>query len=399
MANSKQFLDYEGLKHVIEKLNTRNDGKYISSILKGEANGVASLDAKGRIPVEQLGNLDVTVFKVVTKLPESDIKPYIYLVKNADEPENNKYIEWVYVADENRWEKLGEYKADIDLSPYAKLEGNNNFTGINNFSAGTFFDSGVMLNDGSTLMMPAKKGDTGGIICTTEEESSAGKVWATDGSVKDLSAYDDLVATTWPFKISSFSSSAYVLEIGNPAALTFKWGYQNDKHTVKTQTLTLTGATTGSKSYSVAAGTLSQAASTADLTTLCGQRQDITAKIACTSNANLPASSQVTVRAIHPKYYGVLTTKTIPTAATDLTKKLEYGAGATFTGVTLNNGYFIYLYPAEDGFNKISSIKDVNNFDVTNSFESGTTTIGGVTYNYQIMKDFASGTSLKFVFA
>ena len=47
-----KFLDYEGLKLVIKKFNERNDGKYISSVLKGAANGVASLDANGKIPVE-----------------------------------------------------------------------------------------------------------------------------------------------------------------------------------------------------------------------------------------------------------------------------------------------------------------------------------------------------------
>lgn len=129
-----KFLDYEGLKLVIKKFNERNDGKYISSALKGAANGIASLDSNGKIPVEQLGNLDVTVFRVVTELPKSDIKPYIYLIKNVEKPTDNEYIEWVYVAEEKRWEKLGEYKADIDLTPYAKLKGDNAFTGNNFFS-------------------------------------------------------------------------------------------------------------------------------------------------------------------------------------------------------------------------------------------------------------------------
>lgn len=85
----------------------------------GKANGVASLDSNGSVPIEQLGNIDTTLFFIVRELPTSDIKTNkIYLVPNQDGQDNNVYIEYLYV--ENVWEKLGEFKPEVGLSEYVK---------------------------------------------------------------------------------------------------------------------------------------------------------------------------------------------------------------------------------------------------------------------------------------
>lgn len=85
----------------------------------GKANGVASLDSNGSVPIEQLSNIDTTLFLIVRELPTTDIKTNkIYLVPNQDGQGNNVYIEYLYV--ENVWEKLGEFKAKVDLSEYVK---------------------------------------------------------------------------------------------------------------------------------------------------------------------------------------------------------------------------------------------------------------------------------------
>ena len=79
----------------------------------GKANGVASLDSNGSVPIEQLGNIDTTLFLIVRELPTDDIKSNkIYLVPNQDGQGNNVYIEYLYV--ENVWEKVGEFKPDIN---------------------------------------------------------------------------------------------------------------------------------------------------------------------------------------------------------------------------------------------------------------------------------------------
>lgn len=83
----------------------------------GKADGVASLDSNGSVPIEQLGNIDTTLFVIVRELPTTDIKTNkIYLVPNQDGQGNNVYIEYLYV--ENVWEKLGEFKPEVDLSGY-----------------------------------------------------------------------------------------------------------------------------------------------------------------------------------------------------------------------------------------------------------------------------------------
>lgn len=85
----------------------------------GKANGVASLDSNGSVPIEQLGNIDTTLFLIVRELPTTDIKANkIYLVPNKDGQGNNVYIEYLYVEDV--WEKLGEFKPEVDLSMYIK---------------------------------------------------------------------------------------------------------------------------------------------------------------------------------------------------------------------------------------------------------------------------------------
>lgn len=73
-------------------------------------------------------NIDLTLFKVVTSLPTSGIDSNkIYLVHSAKTETENVYTEYIYIpagvdtGATGKWEKLGEYKADVDLSGYAPL--------------------------------------------------------------------------------------------------------------------------------------------------------------------------------------------------------------------------------------------------------------------------------------
>ena len=61
--------------------------------------------------------LDLTLYKIVSELPTEDIDTTkIYLVVDSEGTHGDLYKEYIYVDGE--WELLGEYKADIDLSPY-----------------------------------------------------------------------------------------------------------------------------------------------------------------------------------------------------------------------------------------------------------------------------------------
>lgn len=92
----------------------------------GSANGVAGLDANGNVPLAQLGNLDTTVAEVVTALPTTNIKKHIYLIKDADGVTQNQYEEYLYTGDTSaaydasKWEKLGDFRATVDLKDYSK---------------------------------------------------------------------------------------------------------------------------------------------------------------------------------------------------------------------------------------------------------------------------------------
>ena len=97
--------------------NVTNDAQVKRSEM-GAANGVPTLDANGKIPVDQLGNLDTVVSMVVTELPTTDIKANkIYLVKDST-TEGDLYQEYLYV--DNKWEKVGTHKQEVDLTDYAK---------------------------------------------------------------------------------------------------------------------------------------------------------------------------------------------------------------------------------------------------------------------------------------
>lgn len=90
----------------------------------GEANGVAGLDSNGCVPLDQLGNLDTTVAEVVTALPTTNIKKHIYLIKDASGVTQNQYEEYIYTGDTSatydasKWEKLGDFRATVDLANY-----------------------------------------------------------------------------------------------------------------------------------------------------------------------------------------------------------------------------------------------------------------------------------------
>ena len=81
------------------------------------ANGICGLDANGRIPLAQLGNLDTSLFKLVTSLPSSGESNEIYIVKDGSDA-NDVYQEYYYTN--GAWEKIGTHTVKVDLTPYAK---------------------------------------------------------------------------------------------------------------------------------------------------------------------------------------------------------------------------------------------------------------------------------------
>lgn len=134
----EKYLDKNSVMRLLQGIKTQID-KSKTSVLdtKGVANGIASLDAGGNVPLSQLGNLDTTFFEVVTELPTDirNIKKHIYILKGNKDGENNKYAEYIYTGDltdagdlagdvdATKWEKLGDFVPTFDLQEYVKKNG------------------------------------------------------------------------------------------------------------------------------------------------------------------------------------------------------------------------------------------------------------------------------------
>lgn len=176
-----KYLDNEGLTHFTGKMKEYADGKagevdgkvtthignkqnphgvtkaqvglskvinetQIPSSQKGFANGVATLDAKGKVPVEQMpttktingasifgsGNLQLSasLYKIVDKLPTTGIDTSkIYLVPASATTAKNNKTEYIYLGDpnkaydESKWEKLGdEQKSSTITTPGGSIK-------------------------------------------------------------------------------------------------------------------------------------------------------------------------------------------------------------------------------------------------------------------------------------
>lgn len=145
-------------------------------------NGIAGLDARGNVPLSQLGNLDTTVAEVVTALPTTNIKKHIYLIKDTDGVTKNQYEEYIYTGDTSatydasKWEKLGDFRATVDLADYAKkkeamhsMEVFHTATdiqislkGVNDFPLG-FIAINAVTSQSAGVMIPSDKTKLDGI--------------------------------------------------------------------------------------------------------------------------------------------------------------------------------------------------------------------------------------------
>lgn len=103
--------------------------------------------ASGWTRVVDPNNLDTTLFQIVTALPTSGInknKIYLMLIEGDDTEEQNLYAEYIYTGntsaayDASKWEKLGEYKPEVDTSTYdnvAERVNNGDFSDVANFDS------------------------------------------------------------------------------------------------------------------------------------------------------------------------------------------------------------------------------------------------------------------------
>lgn len=171
----------------IDKINEKLEHT-VSKDQIGQPNGVAGLDSTGSVPMDQLGNIDTDLFVVVSKLPTEDIKEgKIYCIKNTSSTaQDNGYIEYAYIN--NKWEKIGEFKAEPDLSNYARLDK------FNKFKDGANFGGYVLLNDNWFPIGPVTS-DNGIFFRAAGAENSSRKTYTTDGGISDIGVPENFVFT------------------------------------------------------------------------------------------------------------------------------------------------------------------------------------------------------------
>jgi hypothetical protein len=220
----------------------------------GEANGVAGLDSNGNVPLAQLGNLDTTVAEVVTALPTTNIKKHIYLIKDPNGVLQDQYEEYIYTGDtsatydSSKWEKLGDFRATVDLADYAKkkeamhsmdvyhtatdiqisLKGVNDFPlGFIAINAVTSQSAGVMIpsdktkldgiaNNANNYSLPTASSTTKGGITLGYSQSGKNYPVALDGNGK---AY---VNVPWTDTNTTYDLSPYAKTADVNAALAKK---------------------------------------------------------------------------------------------------------------------------------------------------------------------------------
>lgn len=175
----------------IEKIN-KELAKTVKTEQIGKPNGVASLDQNGSVPTEQLGNIDTNLFIIVDQLPEEDIKDgKIYCIRDTSSTdEQNVYVEYAYLN--NKWEEVGRFKADPDLSGYAKLSGAR-FTG--NVTVGNYLFAYVDNPNTLRTNYISRTADGDYLKSDTSGDMSPTKTYTTDGKLAEIGQEESFVFT------------------------------------------------------------------------------------------------------------------------------------------------------------------------------------------------------------
>ena len=357
MANAK-YLDMVGLQHLVKKIKA-----------------------------------NFTTYKVVTELPSTDINASAIYLHKKDGAKS--YTASVHV--DGAWVNVG----DVDLSGYAKLNGNNTFTGENTFNKLTHINAALNITPGHPILLTPSTDENinGGIVCVNEnaDDLSPNKVWACDGTIKNLEAYDNMVWKTFPLTVSvqnngqdgtNYYPSA-TLEKGVTKDITIKWGYSNDKYfPVSGQTLgggTLSSPVTVSvdtKTYPIKGVT---DASTDKMVTY-------EFKITAQTNGH-EVSGKTSVTFVHKSYAGAVDATKVSLTAAEIKAlsqtKLATSKNQRYT-LTQDNQKLAFCYPKY--LTEISSIKDANGFEGYPGYSKSIVSVDGVEYLVYLSNSAATNT-------
>lgn len=353
MANAK-YLDMVGLQHLVKKIKA-----------------------------------NFTTYKVVPELPSTEINDSAIYLHKKDGAKS--YTASVHVG--GAWVNVG----DVDLSGYAKLNGNNTFTGENTFNEVTNINAILNIMPGHPIMLTPNTDGTGNGGIISIHNISPNKVWACDGTIKNLEAYDDMVWKTFPLSVSvqnngqdgtNYYPSA-TLEKGVTKDITIKWGYSNDEYfPVSGQTL---GGGTLSSPVTVSVDTTTYPikgvtdASTDKMVTY-------EFKITAQTNGH-EVSGKTSVTFVHKSYAGAVDATKVSLTAAEIKAlsqtKLATSKNQRYT-LTQDNQKLAFCYPKY--LNEISSIKDANGFEGYPGYSKSIVSVDGVEYLVYLSNSAATNT-------
>ena len=173
----------------IDKVNEKLEHT-VSKDQIGKPNGVAGLDSTGSVPINQLANISTDLFVVVSELPTEDIKEgKIYCIKDTSSTsQDNGYIEYAYIN--NKWEKIGQFQAEPDLTGYARLRNNNTFYGANTFNTGLLHAQYLSIDH-----LGASASSIKFFNLRNSSLVSVNKYMSSNGTVEDAGTPEDFVFT------------------------------------------------------------------------------------------------------------------------------------------------------------------------------------------------------------
>lgn len=374
-----QYLDSRGLGIFAGVIKDN----FCNKTMLGAHEGIATLDKNGKIPLEQLGNIDTTFVEVVDTLPEEGIGKHLYLVKDKKSDgtdvgtSQNKYAEYIYKGDlpivvkedktsnyiADDWEKLGDFQAEIDLSDYiTKDKALNSLSVVRDASKVTInaYNAKDSKNAYDADDIPAATADAAGVMTAADKKAL------------------DTLKNRYPLQLSGISISPSVYELGTSIQPKLEWSYSNeDFHTVGSQKIETTDSNIiGSRGLDGNVRSYKQADAYTVPTSATKKTDTLTVKTG-------DLSKSVNIVGVHAGYCGVVAAdKTSLTAAeivelgnvTGFTgaKVVIDGRGRTVSGVTQTNQKLVYAYPKY--FGALTSIKDGNGFQGISGYTQSTVT-------------------------
>ncbi len=232
----------------------------------------------------EFSTLDTTFAEVVQELPTSGIKRHLYL-KAVNSTGGNIYTEYLYTGnlpiqtsatasdystnkyDASKWEKLGEYKAEVDLSGYLKTA-----DAANTYATKSFSKIAV----GTTTVEADSKTDTltlagSNVTLTPDTTNDKVTIGITKTNVTTALGYTPPTSNdNWVHAVCRTASATaaklathtlYKLQAGNVFILTLELAntcqgqITLDVNSTGAKTVHLNGVATSSTNYSIPAGT------------------------------------------------------------------------------------------------------------------------------------------------